>query len=945
MQFRVLGPLRVFRDGEEVELGRPRERGLLALFLINANQVVSVEGLVDELWAGDPPKQARRSLHVYVSRLRANLRGPDGESGLVTQRPGYVLRVDAGQVDAEEFERLVAEGRKRLRDGDQEGAAEQLSRALDLWRGSPFADLAAEPFLRAEISRLEGLRLEAVEDRVQAQLALGRHREVVEELSQLVGEHPYREPVWGLLAQSLHRSGRQHDARRTLRRARRILMTDLGVRPSPILRRAEAEIFGGSDASVRVPRTTHQLPAPRSELVGRHREVGEISELLTARRLVTLIGPGGSGKSRLALEVAHLLADDFPQGAWWVDLAPLEDPELIPETVARALGVDPAPDRPVLTTLLDRLRDQRLLLVIDNFEHLAAGAEVVAQLLDAAFDVHVLVTSRMPLRLQGEQRYPVAPVTTPPPEVDDPEQLGAFPATRLLLERAREADPSFMVTEDNAPLVVQLVRLLGGLPLAIELAATRLPILSPDALLERIQASGPLTLGGPLDAPDRHRSLRSAFTVSYELLQEDQQAAFARLGVFRGGFDIGAAQANLGAIRDPLGAIGALVDAGLIRPADTDGPNRRFSLLEPVRWYADELLSASGEKPTAARVHAQYFRTLAAEAAPHLTRREARSRMRILETERGNLEAALRWCLAAGEPNLGLDLASSLGLFWHLSGDLEQGRRWLDRLLQLPGASTQLRARGHRIRGDLAYWQGGHDTTIESYLVSANLYGQLDAHEKLAEVVAALALAYRFVGDPDSADRAESEARALLKGIDGPAAVARAKMYLGGCRTLAGDLQEGLDLLREADSTFEHLGEVWMMADARGGMARILIGLGDQDAGWGHALDSLRMFLEMGNTPHTLLIAQLVAQLELTAERPEEAVRLIGAVSRLGDPLPTSFSTMVLGTDLVESIQSALSPEEVEKAWAEGRAHSPEDLLDEVTSALQNQAAGPLFRA
>lgn len=220
----------------------------------------------------------------------------------------------------------------------------------------------------------------------------------------------------------------------------------------------------------------------------------------------------------------------------------------------------------------------------------------------------------------------------------------------------------------------------------------------------------------------------------------------------------------------------------------------------------------------AARVHVKYFRTLAAEAAPHLTRREARSRVRILETERGNLEAALRWCLAAGEPNLGLDLASSLGRFWHLRGDLEQGRRWLDGLLQLPGGSTELRARGHRIRGDLAYWQGRHDTTIESYRVSANLYGQLEAHEKLAEVAAALALTYRFAGDPDSAHRAESEARALLKGIDGPASAARAKMYLGGCRTLAGDLQEGLDdLLREAESTFEHLGEAWMMADARAG--------------------------------------------------------------------------------------------------------------------------------
>jgi predicted ATPase/DNA-binding SARP family transcriptional activator len=559
--------------------------------------VVSADRLIEDLWDGDPPETGRHTMQGCVYRLRQAL-GADAWR-LETRPPGYQLKVSADELDARRFQELAQQGRDALAGGPPAVAAGLLEEALGLWRGPALADLLDSSALAGERARLEGMRLTVLEDRVETDLAVRRHAAVVAELERLVAEHPFRERLWGQLMVALYRAGRQAEALQAFRRAREVLGEELGLEPSPWLARLQEQILVhdpglGRPQAAGPVRPAHNLPVQQTSFVGRHRELADLAGLLASRRLVTLTGPPGSGKTRLAIEAATRSVEDYPHGVAFVALAELQDPDLVASAVAAAVGVS-APDRPILEALVDHLKPRRLLLVLDNFEHLLPAAPLVTQLLDAAPGLRVLATSRAPLRLSGEQEYGVAGLPVPEAAGLASQDPTRFDALALYADRARAIDPHFALTVDNAAAAAEVAARVDGLPPAVELAAARLRLFPLGELRRRLERVLPLLTEGPSDRPRRQRTLRDAIAWSEDLLDPSQRALFRRLGIFRGGCTLEAAEAVVGdrPVQDVLAGISGLVEASLLqRPAQT-GPVR-YAMLETIREYALDHLRAGG---------------------------------------------------------------------------------------------------------------------------------------------------------------------------------------------------------------------------------------------------------------------------------------------------------------------------------------------------------------
>ena len=440
MRFGILGPLEVADEGgRSLALGGRRQRSVLAILLLHANEVVARDRLMEELWSGQPPASAATSLHAHVSRLRRAL-GEDRR--IVTAGGGYLIRVADGELDRERFERLVEEGAGAISRSDWELGSGRLREALSLWRGPPLSDFRYDSFAQAEIARLEELHVGAVERRIEAELALGRDGAVVGDLERLVREHPYRERLRGQLMLALYRTGRQADALAAYQAARRTLVQELGIEPSAELRELEQGILRHdpslSPAAQARPLAAGHLPVPATPFLGRARELAEVTTLLgdADRRLVTLTGAGGSGKTRLALRAAHARAEEYPSGAWFVGFADITDPDLIAPAICQAIGLAEQPDLTPPQRLEGYLCDRELLLVLDNLEQLAPGTGVLGELLAGCPGVRMLVTSREPLHLAGEQQYEVP--------VLDPED-----AIELFAARAWAVAPSLVIERET----------------------------------------------------------------------------------------------------------------------------------------------------------------------------------------------------------------------------------------------------------------------------------------------------------------------------------------------------------------------------------------------------------------------------------------------------------------------------------------------------------------
>jgi predicted ATPase/DNA-binding SARP family transcriptional activator len=711
LRYEILGPVLAHREGEALPIAGFKQRTLLAVLLLHAERLVPADVLIDKLWPDRAPASARNLVQGYVSDLRHALgkAGPDG-SPLVTSQSGYLLQVDGEQLDALRFERLVEASRAARAAGDPRLAADRLQAATALWRGPALTGVSPGT-LRGEAVRLDEARLTALEDRFELELELGRHTQVVGELAALRSEHPLRERPIALLMVALSRSGRHAEALAAYREARRSLVQEHGLDPGPTLQRLELAILKSDPALapaeaavVAPPRAAPAdppapLPSPLTALIGREDELAGLTALLPSARLVTLTGPGGVGKTRLALEAARVAAAGFPDRVTFVPLSGLRDPALIGRAIADALGLREVGGRPVRDVLRERLTGAPRLLLLDNFEHLLEAGPDVADLLAACPDLHVLVTSRAPLGVRGEQRFPIAPL----PEA---------PAIELFVERARAAQPALDLSPASRDVFARICQRLDRLPLALELAAARVAILEPVELLARLDPVLPMLAGGLRDLPERQQTMRGAIAWSCELLSPEERLVFRRLAVFVGGWtlDDAAAVCELGPdgperTRRCLAHLSSLLDMSLVvRDRSRAGPGGpRFDMLETIRAYALEQLAENGEAPQVRDRHAERFAAVAAQAAHGLRGREQLSWLDRLSRDSGNVRAALAWFLGRDRADRVVELGRAIWLYWY-ARDKREGWQWMQRALARPEQiDIGTRAKALFVAGSMRY--------------------------------------------------------------------------------------------------------------------------------------------------------------------------------------------------------------------------------------------------
>jgi predicted ATPase/DNA-binding SARP family transcriptional activator len=896
IEFRLLGPMEALRDGESLPLGGAKQRALLARLLLTPNEPVQADTLVEDLWGASPPASAAHSIQVYVSTLRKAL----GKDALVRTGGGYVAAVDPESVDALRFEALVAKAR-----GAQPGRVGPLLReALGLWHGPALADFRYESFAQAPIAQLEEARLTALEDAFEDELATGGGAEQVAELQSLVAEHPLRERLRRQLILALYRAGRQADALDVYQETRRTLVDELGIDPSPELQELYRRVLNQDDALAAEarPKAAVQLPVSLTRLVGRTRELAELGRLVGEDdvRLVTLTGPGGTGKTRLAVALAERLAPGFDGGVWFVGLAALRDPGLVRAEIEATLGVEDG--------LEQFLQPRRALLVLDNFEQLVEAAGAVAALLTAAPELTVIVTSRTPLHVSGEHEYPVEPL----PEAD---------AVELFVDRARAIKPGFTANGE----VKGICRRLDGLPLALELAAARVKVLSADALLTRLERRLPLLVGGARDLPERQRTLTAVIEWSHDLLDEAEQRLFARLGVFAGGFTVDSAEA---VCETDLDTLASLVDKSLVRAGDG-----RFFLLETIREYAVERLEASGDADDVRRRHAEWFHDFVRGVDGRLNGPEQPQGLAALGSEQDNVRAAIRWALDLPAPQLALELCGDMGWFWYLRGYHQEAGVFLSEALAFGEGSDEARAKALMRFGAALDEAGEDERSIAIYGEAADLKRRLGDRPGLSAALANLGGVY--AKSETALDRARevlAESIEIAREAGDEIGIASAGCNLGIVELRLKAPDRAAPLFEEGLEIAARYGHEFGEAVCHCNLGAALVDLGEPDAAEPHTLAGLRGYYELGSEPSVIGAIEEMAGIAVWREDARRAARLFGfaeaarqargmpatgAYDALRDPRQKARARELLGDEAYEEAAAAGALLSLDEAVAE----------------------------
>ncbi|MFI8004582.1 BTAD domain-containing putative transcriptional regulator [Streptomyces sp. NPDC086010] len=693
MHYGILGTTRALRaDGTAVNLGGARLRALLTVLAQRPGRTVPAGTLVDEVWDGDQPADAVGALQALVGRLRRAL----GPGAVESAESGYRLAAEPGNVDLYRFERLAGEGARAMEQGDPLKSVAVLDDALALWRGPALSDL---PDRAAAAARWDARRLDARRIRVEAVLALGRAEEALAELTGLCADHPLDEPLQVLRIGALRDAGRAAQALAAYDEVRTLFADRLGTDPGPALRALHAELLHGDppappSSPAAPPARRGNLRARLTSFVGREADIADLREDLTRARLVTLLGPGGAGKTRLSQEAAEAVASSWPDGVWMVELAPVDDPEAVPEAVLGALGARETVLRgagaeglravergavagagSAVAHLVEHCSQRRMLLLLDNCEHVVeAAARLTDHLLARCPGLTVLATSREPLGVPGELVRPVDPLPDPM-------------ALRLFADRGAAARPGFRVDADaeTAAACAEICRRLDGLPLAIELAAARLRMLGPRRIADRLDDRFRLLTSGSRTVLPRQQTLRAVVDWSWDLLDGDERAALRRLSVFAGGCDLAAAEevcslpgAALADARDVAPLLGSLVDKSLVVAAPGDDGDMRYRLLETVAEYASERLGEAGERSAAERRHLVHYRELARTTDPELRGPGQLAALGRFGYEYENLRTALRRATAAGDEHEALCLVLSLAWYWHMRDLRTEARHWAE---------------------------------------------------------------------------------------------------------------------------------------------------------------------------------------------------------------------------------------------------------------------------
>ncbi|MEU6537407.1 BTAD domain-containing putative transcriptional regulator [Streptomyces sp. NPDC047000] len=989
----VLGPLRAEVDGREAPLGGPRQRSVLATLIIARGAVVTADRIVSQVWEGSRTPSPT-TLHACVSGLRRVLeprraaRAPAGL--LVREGPGYALRIDPAAVDAEEFAELAVRGRRALDAGEPEGAQELLGRALALWRGPAYADLADAGFAAPERARLEELRATAAEDRLAAAVRSGQHGAAVGELEAMVAEQPLRERGWELLALALYRSGRQAEALAALRTLRRRLADDLGIEPGAGPRAMEAAILaqdpvllaapagrprpgtvtatgaaagsatgaavttgtaphpaaasaaaafpaGAPDSPVRAlpvpaspaPAATATATGPRartsarsaaapvhgnlpfatSGLVGRGTDLAAVGGLLAEHRLVTLTGPGGVGKTRLALEAARARADT--DGPWLVELAGLHAPELLAATCATALGLPPTGSTDRLAVLLG---GRSTLLVLDNCEHLLpSAAELVHTLLARCGGLRILATSREPLTVEGEAVLEVPPLPA------------ATDAAELFCRRAAAAQPGWAPGPRERVRITGLCAGLDGIPLAVELAAAQFRTLSVGQIADALDDRFTLLTSAAAGRPARHRALYDTIAWSDQLLQPAERRLFHRLGVLAAGFDLETAAAVTD-VTPVLAPLSALVRKSLLTVEPGSAP-RRYRMLDTVRHYARNAL-APGELARAERRHRAWALARAEHDEPRLRGPQGARLLDGLGRDRAEFRAAFASALAAGDADHALRLGGALFWYWFRRGPVTEGLAWLDKALAAaPDADPGTRARARFAHAGLSYLAG---QTVPAHRAARTAAREARQAGDLVTEASALTYAAYFgalAGAPAGAAGLARTGVALARRTALRWLEAETLMVQGMLKRVLGDLPGADAVLREAVTAARSCGHDWAADGAAWCAMKTTSDRGDGAGALAIAGDVLAGMDRYGDAPFWLVTAHSAARALVLTGRPEEAAVLMGAVEAIGGQAGVSPESMdpLDGPREAAAVRRALPAQEYERHAARGRTLSREE--------------------
>ena len=675
------------------------------------------------------------------------------------------------------------------------------------------------------------------------------------------------------------------------------------------------------------------LAPERSALVGRKHEAAEATALLARSRLLTLTGPGGIGKTRLAMRIAADQLGHFGDGVYFVDLSPITDPTLMIATIGAALMVRELPGQDMAASLAEHLRDREMLLVLDNVEQIVDAAGAVRRLLDTALRLTVLATSRVPLHLTGEQEYPVPPLALPEPtDSADPERLVENEAVLLFIQRATNVRPRLRLNSDDAAAVAQIVARLDGLPLAIELAASQAKLLDPRAILARLERALSFGMTGPNDVPDRQRTLRSTIEWSYDLLAAEDQRLFELLGIFRGGWTLEAAEliCGPGLDHEVLDGLARLVDHSVVWSGEAGTGEPRFAMLETIREYAFERLAGSTDLDELQRRHAEHFRDLAEAAEPQLTRQDRVAWLARLEQEVDNLRASLNWAEATGNVETGIRTAAGIWRFWQQRGRLSEGRDRLERLLAMPiPIPDEVRARALGALGGIAYWQNDTAVTRASYERAVDLARGAGDPRLLASALFDLS----FVPFMDhDANRAES---VLREGLAVAAEAGDRQLTADFWTGLAflefdrGGLADGIALRRRAIDLYREEGDGWKVAENLIGLAMMSRSAGNVGAARVHLLEALGM---LSQAKDTISMSGALTGLALVAVDdglPERAARLVGAAARIRDDVGGGIPHELFDRwgDPASDARHALGDAAYEGARAEGYAMNVESAV------------------